>query len=259
MLSERAPIDFHLRFNKRWQAPEVDGDGNPIFTDTHIICNLFPDLDEEGNVTTIMSCLTDISELKWVENRLRQRTIDVEHREAMWRNFADHAPEDVGLALLNPDGSLEFGNETWWAMTQSPSSEKSGLAWVSKAVLPDDVPKVEQMFRDSLDHNAPRTIEFRLKRLAGCSLRQVPEHSTAVKTTNVTIICTVHSTIDANKSVHHVVAWLTDITAQKVAEHDMKNRMDQAIHLKKQQEKFIDASTPNFDHMSYPNHLDDIS
>lgn len=252
MVSERAPIDFHLRFNKRWQAPEVDADGNPIFTDTHIICNLFPDLDEEGNVTTIMSCLTDISELKWVENCLRQRTVDVEHREAMWRNFADHAPEDVGLALLNPDGTLEFGNETWWAMTQTPSSEKSGLAWVSKAVLPDDVAKVEQMFCNSLDHNAPKTMEFRLNRLTGRSLLQVPEHSIAVNTTNVTILCTVHTTFNANKSVQHVVAWLTDITAQKVAEHDMKSRMDQAIHLKQQQEKFIDVSGPNVDHFAGP-------
>lgn len=67
MVSESAPVDFYLRFNKRWQAPELDRDGNPIVTDTHIICNLFPDLDSDGNVTTIMSCLTDISEYVCVD------------------------------------------------------------------------------------------------------------------------------------------------------------------------------------------------
>lgn len=62
LISDRCPIDFHLRFNKRWESPKLDKDGVPITTDTHIICNLFPDLDDEGNVTSIMSCLTDISE-----------------------------------------------------------------------------------------------------------------------------------------------------------------------------------------------------
>jgi hypothetical protein len=32
-----------------------------------------------------MSCLTDMSELKWVESQLRQRTADVERREATSR------------------------------------------------------------------------------------------------------------------------------------------------------------------------------
>lgn len=250
MIAESSPIDFHLRFNKRWKAPEVDKNGNPIFTDTHIICSLFPDLDDDGNVTTIMSCLTDISELKWVESQLRQRTADVEHREAMWRNFADYAP--IGLALLNPDGSLEFGNDTWCTMTQTPkipSGEQSGLAWVRNSILPEDVSQVEQMFRDSLARNAPKTMEFRLNQLADRLHLTVPEHSNAVHTT---ILCTVHTTFNTDGSVQHLVVWLTDITAQKLAENNLRKRMDQAIQMKAQQEKFIDVSKlPLYRNASY--------
>jgi signal transduction histidine kinase len=123
-------------------------------------------------------------------------------------------------------------------MTQTPSNEKSGLAWVRKSILAEDVPQVEKMFLDILDHDAPKTLEFRLNQLAGHSHPAVLEDSETVTTT---ILGTVHMTFNPDGSVQHFVVWLTDITAQKLAKNDLRKRMDQAIHLKLQQEKFIDV------------------
>jgi hypothetical protein len=92
-----------------------------LFLNTCIFCTLYEDLDDDGFVKTVMSCLTDISDLKWTEAQLRRRTAEIEERERIWRDFTDRAP--IGLCLINPDGSLEFDDDTWRIMTDTPKDE----------------------------------------------------------------------------------------------------------------------------------------
>lgn len=106
------------------------------------------------------------------------------------------------------------------------------------------------MFDDSLDHDAPRTMEFRLNQLASRVEPAIPDQSNAV---HITLLCTVHTTFNPDKTVQYVVVWLTNITAQKLAENDLRNRMDQAIQLKVQQEKFIAVSRKVSHHAKYSN------
>lgn len=37
-------------------------------------------MDNSGNINSVMTCLTDVTELKWVEDQLRRRTHDVEQK-----------------------------------------------------------------------------------------------------------------------------------------------------------------------------------
>ena len=99
---------------------------NPIFTGTHTTCNLLLDLDDDETLTTIMSCLTDISELEWTESQLRQKLPILEHHvEKFYMSRAYRA------LILKSDGSLEFDDDTWHAIMQTPRTEKSGLNWLT--------------------------------------------------------------------------------------------------------------------------------
>jgi PAS domain-containing protein len=247
IVRDGAPASFQFHLKTPWRSAGFNKDGKHAYAPTCVLCSSYPDKDENGIVTTVMSVLTNISELKWIEAQLRTRTAEVEQRELMWRNFTDRAP--IGLCLIKAKGLLEFGNETWWSMTATPKGETSGLAWIEKEVIPKHVPKVKQMFEDALEKDykqaTPATMEFCLNRFWEGSERQHQPSETAKngETRRTTILCTVHTTYNVDYTVRHVVGWLTDITAQKAAEAVLQKRMDQAIEMKKQQERFIDVSS----------------
>ncbi len=73
------PATFQFRVKRPWKTPTPGEDGEFSLTDTHVLCSAYPDMHGDGHIT-IMSCLTDISELKWIEAQLRRRTADVEQR-----------------------------------------------------------------------------------------------------------------------------------------------------------------------------------
>jgi hypothetical protein len=59
LLKDHQPVTMETRIKRQWQAPDSDPNGNPQWTDTHLLMNLYPDLDFEGKLS-IMMCLTDI-------------------------------------------------------------------------------------------------------------------------------------------------------------------------------------------------------
>ena len=73
-LSEKRQVTFQFRLTTPQRVVRPDaGTGNIT-----VLCNIFPDIDENGDVHSIMSCITDVSELKDLEERLRARTREVE-------------------------------------------------------------------------------------------------------------------------------------------------------------------------------------
>lgn len=62
--AERKAVTIQTILKKPWKAPDLDADGKVCWTNTHLLISLYPDLDENGNVSSVMSCVTDISELK---------------------------------------------------------------------------------------------------------------------------------------------------------------------------------------------------
>ena len=50
---------------------------------------MYPDLDENGDVTTVMSCLTDITSLKWSESQLRARMDQAIEMKKQQERFID--------------------------------------------------------------------------------------------------------------------------------------------------------------------------
>ncbi|ESZ92001.1 putative histidine kinase M2QJp [Sclerotinia borealis F-4128] len=94
---------FQSRFKKPWKAQELNTDGEEQWTETHLLIALYPDLDDEGNVSTIMSCITEISELKWSENQLRARmeqALEMKQQQERFIDMTSHEMRNPLSALI---------------------------------------------------------------------------------------------------------------------------------------------------------------
>lgn len=69
-------VTFQLRLTTPRRAMKpTNGEGN-----ISLLCTVYPDLDEQGNVLNLMSCITDVSDLKELEESLKTRTREVESK-----------------------------------------------------------------------------------------------------------------------------------------------------------------------------------
>ncbi|KAL2062576.1 hypothetical protein VTL71DRAFT_5648 [Oculimacula yallundae] len=75
MLKGKKPVTIHTRMRRPWKAPDLDPDGNVQWDNTCIMLSMYPDFDRDGEVTSVMSCVTDISNVKWSESQLRRKML----------------------------------------------------------------------------------------------------------------------------------------------------------------------------------------
>jgi hypothetical protein len=89
LITEKNAITIQTRIRRPWKAPGLDRHGKEQVIDTHILLAMYPDLDENGDVTTIMSCITDITSLKWSESQIRTRMDQAIEMKEQQERFID--------------------------------------------------------------------------------------------------------------------------------------------------------------------------
>jgi PAS domain-containing protein len=85
----KKPLQLHTRLDIPWKAPDLTPDGKEQWTETHLLLDLHPDFDDEGNVSTIMSCISNISGIKWSENQLRAKMEQALEMKKQQERFID--------------------------------------------------------------------------------------------------------------------------------------------------------------------------
>ncbi|RDW69737.1 hypothetical protein BP6252_08757 [Coleophoma cylindrospora] len=103
MVNNKESVRLQTAVKKPWRAPEPDEDGNTQWTDTHLLLALYPDLDDDGSVKSVMSCITDISELKWIEAQLRKRmnqAIKMQQQQERFIDMTSHEMRNPLSALI---------------------------------------------------------------------------------------------------------------------------------------------------------------
>lgn len=230
---EKKAIRNQLRFIKPWVAGPLDRNGNMQFTTG--LCAAYPDLNEDGSVNSLMSCIMDISELKWTEEQVRVRTQELGQSELRYRQFADYAP--VGVCLLDHQGCTKFANDAWFAITGQSREDTESMSWL-KPFHPEDIAKMRELFSDLKSGKGPLTMESRLQRLwrAGDAQQNLAE-------SHAWVLASAYPELHPNGVVKDIVCWLTDISAQKASEINLQIRMDEALEMKRQQENFIDMTS----------------
>lgn len=89
LLVEREPITLQTRMKRPWRAPDLDHDGKVQYSETHILLAMYPDQDERGEVFSVMSCITDVSGMKWSEIQLRRRMDQAIEMKRQQERFID--------------------------------------------------------------------------------------------------------------------------------------------------------------------------
>ncbi|KAI0391560.1 hypothetical protein F5Y17DRAFT_468155 [Xylariaceae sp. FL0594] len=198
------------------------------------MCAIYPDLNESGEVESVMLLIMDISEVKWIEEQLLEYTKRLEESEDSFRNYAEHCP--LGICRTDRDGYLIYANSAWhthynFIPGRVPNVSQPWLPFVHE----DDVQQKKDFFQRLQTHSGPETCEFRLK-----DEKFTIREGGRTYTNDVYVLATGFSNLREDGTLAYIDFWVTNISAQKMAAKILSDKMEEAIRLKNQQERFID-------------------
>jgi PAS domain-containing protein len=224
-LAAGEPATFEVRWKK--QLNEKHGGGKDIEEYLWTLSACVPIKSEDGTVTGVFGCNTDISAQKEATRTALLRA-EAERRLA---SFTELAP--VGLYHLNQDLTTKYCNDQWFRITDHPKVPMDQIDWRS-IVHGDDIEGVYQHMETSTRKEAPHTFSFRLTR---------PWTGPEGVSTPTWIMATATAYVDEDGKTMSFMGTMTDVSQLKWAETIQKTRVEEALESKRQQENFIDMTS----------------
>jgi len=161
--------------------------------DLYLSISVDPVFDKQGEVTTIVHTIRNVTESKRAEEALRES-------EERFRLLATRTP--VGIFLASRKGRVMFVNEAVCKLTGLSKREHYDSGWL-KAVHPEDRRRVEDEWHQTIEGESNFAIEFRFVCGSG-RISWVSASTVALR--------------DDRGEVAGFLGALTDITARKDAE-----------------------------------------
>ncbi|KAJ4390769.1 hypothetical protein N0V93_004367 [Gnomoniopsis smithogilvyi] len=93
-LGSGASVSFEIRLKKPFQAAEVVG-GERVKGDTWILASAYSQRREDGTISSILGCLTDISRQKWAEDFQTRRKKEALELKRQQENFIDMTSHEM--------------------------------------------------------------------------------------------------------------------------------------------------------------------
>ncbi|MDW8226740.1 MAG: transporter substrate-binding domain-containing protein, partial [Anaerolineales bacterium] len=135
---------------------------------------------------------------------LLQTRAALHQSERRYETLANMSP--VGIFRTDPSGATTYVNPTWCAIAGLPAEKALGYGWMD-ALHPEDRPRLQQEWEESTRQGAPAFSDYRFVRPDGTVAwvmgQAVPE-------------------TDAAGNVIGYVGTITDITARKLAEEEIR-------------------------------------
>jgi diguanylate cyclase (GGDEF)-like protein/PAS domain S-box-containing protein len=159
MREEDYPVNRVLRTRKK-ELGMIAGIPEPSSPTRWLICNAYPEFDDEGELHGVVVCFTDCSELKQAQQDLQKS----EQRLRLILQGSTDAPWDWDLV-----SGEAYYSERWWDMLGYAPGEISGDAdtWC-RMMHPDDQGAVSAFVADLLASGHQRySLEFRLRHRDG--------------------------------------------------------------------------------------------
>ncbi|PSR94531.1 hypothetical protein BD289DRAFT_363365 [Coniella lustricola] len=165
-----------------------------------------------------------------LSQELRLRTQEAVESEYKFSRMAEFAP--VGIFITNAQGDINFCNDSWWEISRHPRTTDSFVSWMD-SILPQDRLAVEAAWDRLINDKVSITQEFRFK-----APREVNGH-----TIETWALMSAYPEKNDAGDTKAIFGCITDISQQKWAEAFQKQRREEALELKRQQENFIDMTS----------------
>ncbi|EXJ87447.1 hypothetical protein A1O3_04407 [Capronia epimyces CBS 606.96] len=166
-----------------------------------------------------------------LNNQLVARTQQAVEAENKFTRMGELAP--VGIFIGDVDGKISFVNDAWYNITTYPRGIEVDEEWI-KYVDEEDQPKVRNMWTTMLEKKCAVSMEFRFK---------TPWRDKLGNTGPTWVLTSASPERDEDGRLKRIFGSMTDISAQKFAEILQTRRMEEAVQLKRQQERYIDTTS----------------
>ncbi|KNC96547.1 PAS domain S-box protein [Spizellomyces punctatus DAOM BR117] len=174
---------------------------------------------------------------KSLQNRIDIQTKSLAESQARYKTLANLAP--VGIFRTTVDGTVTYTNDKWWEITGHDKTLDPDCRHHLMSIHPDDKDQVIASWNKSLAKGTPFKMEFRWA-------KNYPDGTERW--------CLAQWTIEKNGTdVLGAVGSITDLSITKklerekyqvmqLVERQLRKRAEDAEHVKKQQERFIDMA-----------------
>jgi PAS domain S-box-containing protein len=88
LISEKKPMTYEVQWKKPWRPTNVDHDSD-ILDRTWVVASAYAEVSEDGELTGILGCMTDISSFKWVAQLQARRLSEALELKRQQENFLD--------------------------------------------------------------------------------------------------------------------------------------------------------------------------
>ncbi|OAP64288.1 hypothetical protein AYL99_00260 [Fonsecaea erecta] len=166
-----------------------------------------------------------------LSNQLLARTQQAVEAENKFTRMAELAP--VGIFIGNRDGKINFANDAWYNISSYPRDVPVDNDWINY-VLDEDQAKVREMWNTMLEKRCAISLEFRFKVPWGDKLGNMGQ---------TWVLTSASPERDEDGRIRQIFGSMTDISAQKFAESLQTRRMEEAVELKRKQERYIDTTS----------------
>jgi signal transduction histidine kinase/CheY-like chemotaxis protein len=163
-----------------------------------------------------------------LSEQLAARTKEAVESETKFTRMAEFAP--VGMFIAGRDGRMIFTNDTFHDISRFP---KGGGNWMDY-VLDEDKPMLSKMWDDLIHKTKPLNAEFRFKS---------PWQDRNGHKGENWVLGNAYPETENDGDLKSVFGSITNISQQKWAEGYQRQRMEEAVELKRQQSNFIDMTS----------------
>ena len=160
MMPDDYPVNRVLRTGKQVTGTIVGVPAARSPAPCWMICNAYPESDDDGNLIGAVVCFTDCTELKDAQQRLAKS----EERLRLMLEGSSDAPWDWDLV-----SGETYYSERWWNMLgYSPGELRADRATWRRLIHPDDLGHVTAFMAELLlSRRTAYSIELRLRHRAG--------------------------------------------------------------------------------------------
>ena len=164
-------------------------------------------------------------------NQLAVRTQEAVESENKFTRMAELAP--VGMYIGDATGSIAFANDAWHSISSFPRDRPIGNDWI-KYVKEADQSSAWECWSTMLKKGCPVSMEFRFK---------TPWRDKFGNASDTWVLASASPEKDEDGNITRIFGSVTEISTQKFAEALQRKRMEEAVEMKQQQERYIDTTS----------------